>query len=476
MTDILILGGILLTMDSQRSIIHDGAIAIEKNRILDMGETRKLKDGYSAKITIEAAGKVVMPGLIDTHGHAGHSLVKTVAENQRDDWIPIMETFYKEATTPSFWQIDGMLAALERLKFGVTCGLSYLGSCARTDEAIYALKHFEGAKKIGIRDIVAAGPGRPPYPNDYVKWGQNDPQRIQASFERNLEVTEEIVQKIRADANRRADVTLSPPSLTIGSLTDEGQVKDLPDIREKMEAMKHLMEKWNLHLHTHAYSPQIKFADEKLDLLGPNVSLAHCTGLLNEEIEILAQTNAKVCHSPSARSIIPARCPVVELLDAGVTVAISTDGSAPDRTFDLFKELRPAMSLQRHFFKDENVMPPGKVIEMVTIDAARILGYEKELGSLEIGKKADIILIDMMKPHLLPIFMIPHRIAYEVSGQDVDTVIVDGEILMESRQVLRVNELEALEKAQEEAENAIARGKLDKYIEIPANFWGNTRY
>ena len=113
---------------------------------------------------------------------------------------------------------------------------------------------------------------------------------------------------------------------------------------------------------------------------------------------------------------------------------------------------------------------------MVTIDAARALGYENELGSLEVGKKADIILIDMMKPHLVPIFMIPHRIVYEVSGQDVDTVIVDGQILMERRQVQTVNEREILEAAQEEAENAVARGGLEKYMEIPTNFWGHSRY
>ncbi|MFX0095385.1 MAG: amidohydrolase family protein [Candidatus Hodarchaeota archaeon] len=121
-------------------------------------------------------------------------------------------------------------------------------------------------------------------------------------------------------------------------------------------------------------------------------------------------------------------------------------------------------------------MPPGKVIEMVTVDAARTLEYENKFGSLEAGKKADLIFIDMMKPHLVPIFMIPQRIAYEVSEQDVDTVIVDGQILMEKRKVLTVNELEILEMAQIEAENAINRGNLRKYIEIPNNFWGKSRY
>jgi len=476
MVDTLIQHGIILTMNPKRQIIHDGAIAIEKNRILDVGETKHLESKYAAKIVINASHKVVMPGLIDTHGHSGHNLVKTVAEHLSDDWISIVETFYKEATTPKYWQADGALGALERLKFGTTCGVSYLGSCPRTDEPIYALKHIEGTKEIGIRDVVAVGPGRPPYPNTYVKWDHDGPKSLKVSFEENLKVSEEIVRTIKDREHRLFDMVLSPPAITLNSLTADGKVLNLPDVEEKADLIKRLMEKWNLKLHTHAYSPQIQFAADNLDLLGPTTSLAHCTGLTKEEIQILAKSNTKVCYSPSARAIIPARCPVVELLDAGVTVAISTDGSAPDRTFDLFKDLRHAMSVQRHYFRDEMVMPPGKVLEMITIDAARTLGYEKELGSLEVGKKADIILIDMMKPHLLPIFMIPHRIAYEVSGHDVDMVIVDGQVLMDKRQVLSIDEKKILETAQEEAENAIERGNLEKYMEIPANFWGKSRY
>lgn len=475
MVDLLILHGTILTMDTQRRIINDGAIAIEKGRIIDIGASEELDNKYSAKNTIEAARKVVMPGLIDTHGHAGHSLIKTVAENEGDGWIPIIEKFYYEATTPEYWYIDGLLAALERLKFGVTCGVSYLGSSARTDDPIYGLKHCEGVGKIGIRDILAIGPGKPPYPNKYINWKKSRSQEIYASFEKNLEVTEEIIQKL-SQSNEKIDFSLSPPSISIYPLAKDGEVDNLTDIQEKAEMMKTVIEKWNLKLHTHAYSPQVKFADEKLDLLGPHVSLAHCSGLSNGEIQILKKTDTKVCHAPSARSIIPIRCPVVELLDVGVIVSISTDGSSPDRTFDLFKELRMAMTIHRTFFRDEFVLPPGKVLEMITIDAAKTLGYERDLGSLELGKKADIIIIDMMKPHLVPFFMIPQRIAYEVSGQDVTTVIVGGNVLMEDNNVMTVDEKHILDLAQEEAENAVSRGNLEKYMEIPKDFWGRSRY
>jgi cytosine/adenosine deaminase-related metal-dependent hydrolase len=470
MVDTLIINGIILTIDNKRRIIYDGAIAIENGYIFDIGSTKDLKSKYNPSKIIDAENKVVMPGLIDTHGHAGHSLIKTVAENTRDDWIPIISRFYHEATTPDYWYIDGVLSTLERLKFGVTCGVSCIGSSARTDDSLYALKHIEGVEEIGIRDIVAVGPAGPPYPNSYVKWVNNLPIQTQASFERNLEVVEEILLKIRNRKDDRIDIVMAPPTLTLGS------IKEFSELKEEILSMKRMIERWEMNLHTHAYAGQIKLVYNEFDLLGPNTSLAHCSGLDKEEIQILAETDTKVCHSPSARSIIPKRCPVVELLDAGVTVAISTDGSAPDRTFDLFKELRQAMSLQRHYFKDENVMPPGKVIEMVTIDAAKTLGYEDRLGSIEIGKQADIILIDMLKPHLVPFFMIPHRIAYEVSGQDVDTVLVNGVVKMENRQVLNVDERKILFKAQEEAQEAISRGGLEKYLKIPNNFWGNTRY
>ena len=247
MVDKLILHGTILTMDSQRRIINDGAIAIEKDRILDVGTTKDLKAKFKAKNTIDASGKVVMPGLIDTHGHAGHSLVKTIAENEGDDWIPIIETFYKEATTPEYWYIDGILAALERLKFGTTCGLSYMGSSARTDDPIYALKHSLGTMEVGIRDVVAVGPGRPPYPNNFVKWeGEDASQKYQISYERNLEVIEEIIQELKNRNDSRTDIVMSPPYITIGSMTKDGQVQDLPDVQEKAEAIKRIIERLSL--------------------------------------------------------------------------------------------------------------------------------------------------------------------------------------------------------------------------------------
>jgi 5-methylthioadenosine/S-adenosylhomocysteine deaminase len=135
-----------------------------------------------------------------------------------------------------------------------------------------------------------------------------------------------------------------------------------------------------------------------------------------------------------------------------------------------------AMRYHRFFYRDTKVLPPGKVLEMATIDAAKALGMEKEIGSLEVGKKADIILIDWYRPHMMPMNMPLYRVAYFANGNDVATVVVNGKVVMRDRQVLTVKEADVLALAQREADAAIARTGLQQLTNTPEGFWGQTRY
>jgi cytosine/adenosine deaminase-related metal-dependent hydrolase len=185
-------------------------------------------------------------------------------------------------------------------------------------------------------------------------------------------------------------------------------------------------------------------------------------------VHILAETDTRVGHSPGPSLT---RCPVPELMAAGVTVAVVSDGTSPRQSFDLFQAVRRAQLLQQTHFHDRAYLPVGKLIEMVTIDAARAIGWDDEIGSLEAGKKADIIVIDMQQPHLMPNFMPAHRIVYEAVGNDVETVIVDGKLVMENRQVLTVDQSSILEAAQQEALALIERAGLQSHMRPPA--WGS---
>jgi cytosine/adenosine deaminase-related metal-dependent hydrolase len=173
---------------------------------------------------------------------------------------------------------------------------------------------------------------------------------------------------------------------------------------------------------------------------------------------------------------IRGRCPVPELIDAGITVALGSDGIAPDRSYDMFRHMFQCMHYHRRHFRDPAVLPHGKVLEMATIDAARALGLAGDIGSLEAGKKADIILVDLFKPHLVPLNMPVHRITSFANGADVCTTIVDGRILMENGAVTSVDEADVLERAHAACERMLDRTGLRAMLEPPANLWGATHY
>jgi 5-methylthioadenosine/S-adenosylhomocysteine deaminase len=158
-----------------------------------------------------------------------------------------------------------------------------------------------------------------------------------------------------------------------------------------------------------------------------------------------------------------------------VTVMLGSDGVAPDRSYDMFRHMFQAMRYHRFHWRDTDVLPAGKVLEMVTVDAARALGLEQEIGSLEVGKKADVILLDWFKPHLVPMNMPLYRVAYFANGNDVSTVLVNGRVLMRDRRMLTVNEEEVLTMAQREADLAITRSGLDSLLRTPDGFWGRSR-
>ena len=475
MIDLLISNGTLVTMDDKRRMISNGGIAIEKGVIIDIGDNSDIMKKYDAKRVLEADKKVILPGLIDTHGHAGHSMIKTIAENE-PNWGALVEAIYLRGVKEEFWYFDALLASLERLKFGVTAGSTFLGGgsgACRVDDPKYAVLHADAVKEVGIRDIIGVGPnGRAPYkPREFHYYEGEETNRI-VDFDGMMDTTRQIIEKYNDFSNLvTARMTVNSISPNLDDLSNEDKLI----VRKQAKEIRELADESGRGILAHAGGGQIKSALE-LNLLGSKTMLIHCGGLSQEEINILKETDTKVSHCPRARSIMTRRCPVVELLDAGVIVALGTDGSAPDRTFDIFSDMRTAQTLQRHYFHDSNYMPPGKVLEMATIDAAKALGVDKEIGSLEIAKRADIIIVNMNKAHLTPRFMIPQRLVYETYGQDIETAIVDGKIIMDDRNVLTVKENWILDQAQRVAEEVVELNNLEKYMDLPEGFWSKSKY
>ena len=204
--------------------------------------------------------------------------------------------------------------------------------------------------------------------------------------------------------------------------------------------------------------------------------MSHSIDLTDDDIAACVETGTAIIHNPSAIMSIIGRCPVPELIDAGVTVAIASDGAAPDRGYDMFRHMWQCMHYHRRHFRDPDVLPHGKVLEMVTIDAAKALSVDHEVGSLETGKLADIILVDLFRPHMMPMNMPVYRVTCFANAADVCMTMVGGRVLMEDRRVLSVDEGEILERVNEVAETMIERSGLRHLLDEPKTLWGRSHY
>jgi 5-methylthioadenosine/S-adenosylhomocysteine deaminase len=478
MNDIIIEHGILITMDPARRILEDGAIVINKDRILAVGETAEIAEKYQASQVINARNKVVMPGLIDGHAHAGHALVKTAGTDLPGVWDQTCKSIYLSNSSEEFWYAEALLSGLERLKCGVTTSVNFFGGgnmYMRTDNPSYGSAHCRAIEEVGIREFLAVGPGKPPFPIQYSQWSGDSRKDVYITFDQQIQTCADLIQAWHKKADGRIHICVMFISPKPG--IEHYSQEELQDLKQMTAITRELTHQYGVRFAQDGHSRgTIKFTHEELGLLGPDAFISHNIDITAEEIEICRQTNTKIVHNPSAIMSILGRCPVPELLDAGVTVFLGSDGVAPDRSYDMFRHMFQAMRYHRRHYKDPSILPPGKVLEMVTIDAAKGLGLEDEIGSLEAGKKADIILIDMLKPHLFPLNMPAYRVAYFANGADVDTVIIDGKILMQSRQVNTVNEMDVLMKAQKESDLAFSRAGLQSLFDLPDKFWGHSRY
>ncbi len=475
MTDILIRGGTVVAMDEARRVIEDGAVAITGDRIAAVGPRPEVEAEHGAAATIiEAKGRAILPGLIDGHAHAGHALVKTMGGGDSAAWSEACRIIYTTASPPSFWRAEARLAARERLRNGVTTGVSLLGggdSIMRVDDPAHGEAHAAGVGEIGIRAIVAVGPTRPPHPRPYAAW--DGPRRTDypVSFEQQAEVIGTLIERLHGTQHgRTAIATLMPvyreakhDPVQVALIERQGRI--VRDLGRKAGTL--------FHQDGHQKG-SIAMAERMFGLNGPDAFYSHCTDLTEEDIDSAARTGVAIVHNPTAIAQVRGRCPVPLLLDRGVTVMIGSDGTAPDRGTDMFRHMVMCARLHQRAARDERLMPPGKLLEMITADAARGLGMQTEIGSLEPGKKADVITVDLATPHAYPPNMPVHRLVFFAGGADVRDVVVDGRILMRERVVPGVDETEVLAAAAAEAEAMLDRSGLRALIACDPG-WGRVR-
>jgi len=454
MPDIFIEGGTVITLDKERRIIKDGAIAIEKDRIIDVGKTSELKDKYVGDVVIDATSMIVMPGLIDCHVHLAQAMLRGCADDlDLIHWLADRIWPLQGNYTEEDGRVSAELCILEMIKSGTT---------AFVETMIHTRYGFDGiaevVEKSGIRAALAKTiMDRPSYS---TAEGVMHPGMVET--QESLDEAVRLFHKWHGKADGRIMVWFGPR--TVGGCSPELYREIGEKARELGTGVTihHSEVKENVEYTLREFGMYPTYFMKEVGLLGPNVLLVHSVWVRDDEIRLMAETRTNACHCPAAAM----KCalgypPVVKMLEAGVAVGLGCDGGPSNNTYDMIREMRLACLLQKIHSMDPKALPAETVLEMATLHGARVLGMEKELGSIEIGKKADIILIDTKRPHMTPVHNPVSNVVYSACGEDVHTVIIDGKIVMRDRKVLTLDEERIIAEARERGAEVVRRAKVD---------------
>jgi cytosine/adenosine deaminase-related metal-dependent hydrolase len=388
-----------------------------------------------------------------------------------------MEFAVSRITDEAWWEVEAQLCALERLKLGTTCMFSMMGgNGTRTDDVVFPKIAARELNKVGLRTRIGLGPARPPWPRPYSYWKNGAKTDRLIEFDQIMDNCDRLIAERKAEKGGIVDYWLALSR--IGNRNEHDPVWS-PErevwIGRQAEAIRHLMEKHGVGFWTHMYGNAVEYThDNKLGLLGKRTVLSHCTDLPERAISIMRETGTSAGHQPRISRVLSHRCPVPEMLAAGIAVGLGSD-TPTNHDCDIFLDMKAAMLLQAVHFKRGGVISPGKALEMATIDGYRALGMDDELGSVVPGKKADLVTIDLFQPHLFPVDKKVQRLANNSTGRDVRDVVVDGRLVMEDRKILTIDEESVLNRAQEMYRKTVERGGFEPFTVLQDNFWGARR-
>ncbi len=425
--DLIIKNGTILTMDSKNSIFENGFIAIRGDHISHMG-TGDMPSIKAAK-TIDAGGGLVLPGLVNGHTHAAMTLFRGLADD-----LPLMQwlenyIFPAERNMDAEFVYTGTLLALAEMILS--------GTTTFCDMYLFEEEVAKAAKKAGVRCLVGEVLYDFPSPN-------------YGSVGNGLEYTESLIQKWRDDpivsiaVEPHSLFTCSPELLMASNeLALKHRVPLILHVAETLNEVSEIKKKY-------AKTP-IEHLDS-LGLLGTHLIADHCVHLGPSDIKKMAEHGAKVVHNPESNmKLASGIAPVPELIKQGVTVGLGTDGCASNNNLDLFSEMDTAAKLHKVHAMDPTVVDAATVLRMTTIDGAKALGLQDITGSLEIGKKADVIVIDTHKPHLTPMYNAVSHLVYAASGNDVTHSVINGKLVMEDRKLLTLDLDEIIARSREKS-------------------------
>lgn len=434
--------GTIVTMNKKREIFT-GDIYIEDGRISEVSSEIQRR----ADEEIYAKGKVVIPGLIQTHIHLTQTLFRGMADDMELlDWLRKRIWPLEGNHTVETNYVSAKLGIVELIKGGTTSIID-----------METVNHTEGAlaaiEESGFRAVIG---------KCMMDYGEEVPDSLMEDTQASIDESVRLLKKWHGRGKGRIIYAFAPRFVV--SCSEKLLVK-----------VRDLAKEYGVMIHTHASENrgEIELVQSdrgmrnvvylhKLGMTGENLILAHCIWLDDEEMKILADTGTKISHCPNSNlKLASGIAKIPELLDMGADVSIGADGAPCNNNLDMFREMRSAALIQKARLLNPTTMPAERVFEMATLGGAKAMGMEKKLGSLEQGKKADIAIINLRTIHNSPCGednIIP-QLVYSASANDVETTIIDGEIVMKDRKMTAINERNIIEEA-----NRLIKKQIEKII------------
>lgn len=424
--DLIIKADYVLTMDQDFAAIEHGAIAINDTMIVAVDTAGQITQQYSASKIINGEGKVAFPGLINTHTHAAMVYFRGLADD-----LPLKVWLEKHIwpaeakwLSPAFVSDAVELACLEMLKSGIT---------AYADMYFYGDAVARATKKIGMRAVVGAGVV------DFPSATGNNADDYLANAER-------FIKKWKGD------------ELIVPSIADHSAYACCPETLKKSKVLAdshdvmlqiHLSETdWEVNEILSRYGRRPVAHLDALGLLDERLIAAHCVWPDPDEINSLAKSKTNVSHCiQSNLKLASGIAPVVQMLKAGVNVSLGTDGAASNNSLSILSEMSTAARVHKAIAGDPSALTAEQAMLMATRYGADALGLGSLCGSLEAGKAADIVLADLRKPHLMPLYDVYSQVVYSMNAADIDTVLVGGQVVLEQRRLTTADEAEIMAKA-----------------------------
>jgi len=427
--DLIVSGGLVVTMNGPRAIYPDGSVVVQGDSIRAVGPRAEVEARYQSKNTIDAHGRLVLPGFINGHTHVPMTLFRGLHDDVTlNDWL-YKYIFPAEAKNvdEGFVRWGTRLAAAEQIRAGVTT----FADMYYFEDAI-----AEETKAAGMRGVLG---------ETFIDFPAPD-NKSEAQM---LAYTERFLKRWQGDALIHA----APAPHSIYTCSRK-TLQDAAALARRYQApilihVAEMKKEWDDSEKQNGMSPVAYL--NSIGVLGPDVVAAHCIFVDAADQKLLAEKKVGCIHNPSSNMMIASGVsPVPDMRAAGVAVGLGTDGPAgSNNDLDLMEEIDLAAKLAKITKMSPLALNAKDVVEMATIDGARAIHMENEIGSLETGKKADMILISLEEPNAVPMYDVYSQIAYSLKGSDVETVVIGGRVVMRDHKLLTVDESRVLDKARE---------------------------